>query len=245
MSMIAIKKVSIYFLYKVVSLLANLTTRATYINMTEDERKLAKKEYCKIWQRNYRRKSPEKFKAFNESRKAANSEKTRLRNKLRYDAEKLNPVCIAKRRASRRLHKRIQKKPKNKRQLTEVELIARAEFRRSYQRTEKGKSIQRNGALRRRAIKLGCQCSATATEVMDIKNRASLCCYCGAEFSKVRAKTIDHVIPLSGGGTHELSNLVVCCHNCNSKKGARPIEIFLSVIGNRPRSIGAEQGLSI
>lgn len=31
--------------------------------------------------------------------------------------------------------------------------------------------------------------------------------------------TMDHVIPLSAGGDHDLPNLVVCCLSCNSSKG--------------------------
>lgn len=32
--------------------------------------------------------------------------------------------------------------------------------------------------------------------------------------------TIDHVIPLARGGTNARRNLVVCCKECNNKKGS-------------------------
>lgn len=33
--------------------------------------------------------------------------------------------------------------------------------------------------------------------------------------------TIDHVVPLSAGGTNDLANLAVRCRACNSRKGPR------------------------
>jgi 5-methylcytosine-specific restriction endonuclease McrA len=41
------------------------------------------------------------------------------------------------------------------------------------------------------------------------------CAYCGSN----EKLTVDHVVPLSRGGTSDLSNLVPCCFSCNSSKG--------------------------
>ena len=49
------------------------------------------------------------------------------------------------------------------------------------------------------------------------------CAYCGATDNM----SIDHVIPLSKGGTHEIDNLLPACRSCNSSKGARPLEEWL------------------
>ena len=43
------------------------------------------------------------------------------------------------------------------------------------------------------------------------------CYYCNINASK----SIDHVIPISRGGTNYLNNLVPVCISCNSKKGAK------------------------
>jgi 5-methylcytosine-specific restriction endonuclease McrA len=53
------------------------------------------------------------------------------------------------------------------------------------------------------------------------------CAYCGSE----RAREIDHVIPLSRGGTHFPSNLVPACRRCNAAKCARTLDEW----GQRPR----------
>ncbi|MCL8207737.1 MAG: HNH endonuclease [Actinomycetia bacterium] len=42
------------------------------------------------------------------------------------------------------------------------------------------------------------------------------CQQCG----KTNSLTVDHIIPLSQGGTNALSNLQILCRACNQKKGA-------------------------
>lgn len=51
------------------------------------------------------------------------------------------------------------------------------------------------------------------------------CAYCGAENVLLE---VDHIVPRSRGGSDRVSNLTLACHSCNQKKGARPIEEFLS-----------------
>jgi 5-methylcytosine-specific restriction endonuclease McrA len=46
------------------------------------------------------------------------------------------------------------------------------------------------------------------------------CHYCGAP----DARHVDHVIPRNQGGTHDLSNLVRACKDCNLAKGCRTPE---------------------
>jgi 5-methylcytosine-specific restriction endonuclease McrA len=53
------------------------------------------------------------------------------------------------------------------------------------------------------------------SEIADLyKKHLDLCVYCNLN----KATTIDHVIPLSRGGTTELSNLLPACVSCNSSK---------------------------
>jgi 5-methylcytosine-specific restriction endonuclease McrA len=49
----------------------------------------------------------------------------------------------------------------------------------------------------------------------------SVCAYCHGETTSPH---IDHVIPLSRGGSSELTNLVVACPRCNISKGDRTPE---------------------
>jgi 5-methylcytosine-specific restriction endonuclease McrA len=49
---------------------------------------------------------------------------------------------------------------------------------------------------------------------------ASLCLYCGDEYSRHHL-TRDHVVPLSRGGRDIWENVVSACFHCNSRKGGR------------------------
>jgi 5-methylcytosine-specific restriction endonuclease McrA len=49
------------------------------------------------------------------------------------------------------------------------------------------------------------------------------CAYCG----KKAVLELDHVVPISRGGSHEISNAVPSCRSCNAKKGNKSLLLFL------------------
>ena len=50
------------------------------------------------------------------------------------------------------------------------------------------------------------------------------CHYCEREFedTQCRRMTVDHIVPISQGGTDDLDNLVLACNQYNGKKKERP-----------------------
>jgi 5-methylcytosine-specific restriction endonuclease McrA len=46
------------------------------------------------------------------------------------------------------------------------------------------------------------------------------CPYCGICMDR-RLKSLDHMIPITKGGLHSVTNAIICCLKCNSRKGAR------------------------
>lgn len=62
------------------------------------------------------------------------------------------------------------------------------------------------------------------------------CVYCGATWRS--GLSLDHIDPLSGGGSDVPANLAVACSNCNMAKGRRPLLLFLAREAHAGRRIG-------
>jgi 5-methylcytosine-specific restriction endonuclease McrA len=78
---------------------------------------------------------------------------------------------------------------------------------------------QRKGELehRRRARKK--DNGSYVVSPKDMRRLEGECFYCGSNENI----TMDHIIPISRGGTHGIGNLVPCCLHCNMKKNDKTI----------------------
>jgi len=57
------------------------------------------------------------------------------------------------------------------------------------------------------------------------------CWYCGVRFEEENLSIcIDHIIPISKGGSNDISNLALSCKFCNSHKFYHPLEDFLNYL---------------
>lgn len=59
-----------------------------------------------------------------------------------------------------------------------------------------------------------------------------MCVYCGRRSGRL---TLDHVVPVSRGGSSVLENLVTACVACNSAKATRTPEEWLAALEHQPR----------
>jgi len=99
---------------------------------------------------------------------------------------------------------------------------------REYAKTESSKNSMRNSRHKRRSItKKG---DVTTKQISDLRNNAKICYWCN-ESLKNKEVHIDHYIPLSKGGEHTISNLVISCFTCNLKKHAKDPIDFANSIG--------------
>lgn len=60
--------------------------------------------------------------------------------------------------------------------------------------------------------------------LLDAGRIPDQCTYCGHAFDADLPPTVDHVVPLSRGGSNELDNLTWACLPCNQRKGTKLLE---------------------
>lgn len=58
------------------------------------------------------------------------------------------------------------------------------------------------------------------------------CVYCGDTIEEGTKFTLDHITPVSKGGTNKPKNLVTCCHRCNSSRGNRSVVKFADAVAS-------------
>jgi len=87
--------------------------------------------------------------------------------------------------------------------------------------------INRNKRSRRRARERNTLTLITLTVqewILLVSAYHSCCAYCGVQVDK---PTIDHILPLSKGGSHTLDNVLPSCLPCNKSKASRDVGEFL------------------
>ena len=91
---------------------------------------------------------------------------------------------------------------------------------------EKVKILKASGNHRRHKRKMMGP-GVRTSELRDLLERsAGKCYYCGV----AGADTVDHRTPISRGGLHQISNLVVACRGCNFRKHSRTDVEFIEIL---------------
>lgn len=113
-----------------------------------------------------------------------------------------------------------------------AEAARMAELRAGVEEDRRRKAVARQKRRdthgRLRAAALGALVNDFPLEDWELVMRAwgARCAYCGQDELQAGTLGRDHVIPLSEGGAHTLSNIVPACASCNSRKGAGPAPAF-------------------
>ncbi len=101
-------------------------------------------------------------------------------------------------------------------------------YQKEWRKTPIAKACSKNSEHKRRAIeKKG---DITSKQLLELQQKSKNCYWCNTSL-KGKKIQIDHYTPLSKGGEHTLSNLVVSCDKCNLTKNAKDPIIFANSIG--------------
>lgn len=109
---------------------------------------------------------------------------------------------------------------KRYRQTEEGKATNRAASKR-YRRTERGKAATVGTSTRHQALKMKATSDLTLESLVQLFAWHPACNYCGRAFGAEGSfkRTLEHIVPLSRGGSNTIDNLVCACVRCNSQKG--------------------------
>lgn len=104
----------------------------------------------------------------------------------------------------------------------------------AWYKTENGRIFTRNKNMKRRAkYREG---DVTNQQLKDLLKSSNECYWCNDKLIKGHIH-VDHFFPLSNGGKHTISNLVVACASCNLSKGAKQPLDFAKEINVMPHDM--------
>lgn len=87
-----------------------------------------------------------------------------------------------------------------------------------WDKTEKGRDSRRRRDNARRAAECGAGGTISQAEWQQILNEQdNRCGCCGESFANVRPE-LDHIVPISKGGSHTAGNAQALCRSCNAQK---------------------------
>lgn len=165
----------------------------------------------------YRRDNKEKIKIINKNYRNKNKELIKEKSREYYQKTKLSIPSRCKEYTSKQ-QKKFYINHKDK--LLEIS--------KKYFKTEAGRASQINTRNKRRAyLKLG---DVKTEDLLHLQQNAKKCYWCNASL-KNKIIHIDHYEPLSKGGEHTLSNLVISCSKCNLHKHTKDPTMFANSIG--------------
>ncbi len=99
-------------------------------------------------------------------------------------------------------------------------------YGKNYNRTLQGKAVNKATKARASACAWAAPGELTAQDILQmVEDQCGLCAYCEATLEE--DWEIDHMLPLSRGGSNDWSNIAAVCESCNRRKHTRTVEEFL------------------
>ncbi len=158
-----------------------------------------RKEAKAVW----RKANAEKRKAYNQAWREANPEKNKASNAAYY--------------------------ANNKKAVTErIKAVTQAnpdKYREIHSDWKKANKDAVNASTHKRRAKLAERGNYTPAQWVAMKEAFSFRCLMCRRVEPEIKLTVDHIVPISEGGSNEISNIQPLCESCNSKKHRRTIDL--------------------
>jgi len=168
-------------------------------------------EKRKLYAKDYRANNAEKIQLGKEKCRQAKPEQYAATKKRYYLSHKQEVLAYDKKWTQANSDKvRITRRDYQRRNPEKAFLIAK-QWAKDNPELRRASTSKRRASKRLNGVKL-----VTKKELLRLY--ASPCAYCG-----IPSKHIDHVIPISKGGSHSIGNLVGACAPCNLSKGSKLI----------------------
>lgn len=113
-------------------------------------------------------------------------------------------------------------------------------------------ALASDGVRRRRARMAGVVTDPNVNVARLREIHGDLCCYCGVELDFARGvrgggiasnrASLEHLLPVSRGGSHTFDNTALACHRCNVSKNSKTVEEWNA--WNARRSNGREEAVA-
>lgn len=178
----------------------------------------ANSERAAVYQKAWREANPERVTAYQKAYRETNREEITARKKAYREANK--EEVAARQKAWHEANKEeVAAQGKVYREINREEIAAR---KKDYRKANPDKV--REGNARRRALKAGADGSHTCAEFRALCGLSGWVCLCCETSHEESPLTVDHVVPLSEGGSDSISNLQPLCGYCNDSKGTKTID---------------------
>lgn len=108
------------------------------------------------------------------------------------------------------------------------------EYVRKYRKTDRGKAITKSIKNRRRAKELNSLGDFNGKQILELfAKQKGICIYCKNKLIKSGKDKyhIDHIQPISKGGSNDISNIQLLCPSCNRRKSNKTPEEFAQQFG--------------
>lgn len=101
------------------------------------------------------------------------------------------------------------------------------DLRKVYYLSEQGQLSIQNCNHRKLALKKDIPTDLTRKKIREIFDRDKVCVYCGSN----KNFELDHIIPLTKGGSCMFNNFVLSCGGCNRSKSGRDVFYWCKLQG--------------